>query len=127
VAGHLFGHDFAFQYDDPEKSGAAADFLFQLPVGAGKRPGSGSDHSGFRHIKGKLKDNTLFKTFVPDDPSLVSELRERGVLIDVKPEEDRGFWITMLASWGPSPAAYRRLGLFSCVRCSRGRKSDEFR
>ncbi|NLV23799.1 MAG: ATP-dependent metallopeptidase FtsH/Yme1/Tma family protein [Deltaproteobacteria bacterium] len=52
-------------------------------------------------IKGKLKDNTLFKTFVPDDPSLVSELRERGVLIDVKPEEDRGFWITMLASWGP--------------------------
>ncbi len=52
-------------------------------------------------IKGKLKDNTLFKTFVPDDPNLVAELRERGVLIDVKPEEDRGFWITMLASWGP--------------------------
>ncbi|MBN1140738.1 MAG: ATP-dependent zinc metalloprotease FtsH [Deltaproteobacteria bacterium] len=52
-------------------------------------------------IKGKLKDNTLFKTFVPDDPNLVSDLRKRGVLIDVKPEEDRGFWITMLASWGP--------------------------
>ncbi len=52
-------------------------------------------------IKGKLKDNTLFKTFVPDDPNLVTELRERGVAIDVKPEEDRGFWMTMFASWGP--------------------------
>ncbi len=52
-------------------------------------------------IEGKLKDNTSFKTYVPDDPGLVKELRSRGVAIKAKPQEDRGFWVTMLASWGP--------------------------
>ena len=52
-------------------------------------------------LEGKLKDNTSFKTYVPDDPELVKELRSRGVAIKAKPQEDRGFWVTMLASWGP--------------------------
>jgi cell division protease FtsH len=52
-------------------------------------------------IEGKLKDNTSFKTYVPDDPGLVKELRAKGIAIKAKPQEDRGFWVTMLASWGP--------------------------
>ncbi len=52
-------------------------------------------------LEGKLKDNTTFKTYVPDDPGLVKELRAKGVAIKAKPQEDRGFWVTMLASWGP--------------------------
>ena len=53
------------------------------------------------NLEGKLKDNTSFKTYVPDDPGLVKELRAKGVAIKAKPQEDRGFWVTMLASWGP--------------------------
>lgn len=52
-------------------------------------------------LEGKLKDNTSFKTYAPDDPGLVQELRNKGVAIKAKPQEDRGFWVTMLASWGP--------------------------
>jgi len=52
-------------------------------------------------LEGKLKDNSTFKTYAPDDPGLVQELRAKGVTIKAKPQEDRGFWVTMLASWGP--------------------------
>jgi len=53
------------------------------------------------NLEGTYEDGTHFKTFAPDDPSLISELRERKIVIDAKPEEDRSFWMTMLVSWGP--------------------------
>nr|WP_274603127.1 ATP-dependent zinc metalloprotease FtsH [Desulfuromonas acetoxidans] len=53
------------------------------------------------NLEGTYEDGTRFKTFAPDDPSLISELRERKIVIDAKPEEDRSFWMTMLVSWGP--------------------------
>ena len=53
------------------------------------------------NINGQFKDETRFATYAPDDPSLVSELRQKGVVIQAKPEEDRSFWFTMLVSWGP--------------------------
>jgi len=46
-------------------------------------------------------DGGQFKTYAPDDPQLVSELRDKGITIQAKPEEDRSFWVTMLVSWGP--------------------------
>ena len=52
-------------------------------------------------IQGKLKDNTAFKTFTPNDPNLIRDLRSRGVAMEAKPEEDRNFWPMMLASCGP--------------------------
>ena len=53
------------------------------------------------NIEGKFKDNTLFKTFAPNDPSLIADLRGKGVMIQAKPDEDRSFWVTLLVSWGP--------------------------
>ncbi len=53
------------------------------------------------NIEGKYNDDVMFKTFAPDDPNLISELRQRGVIIQARPDEDRSFWFTLLVSWGP--------------------------
>jgi len=53
------------------------------------------------HIEGKYKEDGQFKTYSPDDAGLIERLREQGVVIEAKPEEDRSFWFTMLVSWGP--------------------------
>jgi len=53
------------------------------------------------NIEGQYKDGTAFKTYAPSDPTLIEELRKKGVVIQAKPEEDRSFWFTMLVSWGP--------------------------
>jgi cell division protease FtsH len=53
------------------------------------------------NLIGKYTDDTQFKTFAPDDPELISQLREKGVIIDAKPDEDRSFLMTLFISWGP--------------------------
>ena len=53
------------------------------------------------NIEGKYKDDSLFKTYAPNDPDLIKTLREKGVVIQVRPDEDRSFWFTLLVSWGP--------------------------
>ncbi len=53
------------------------------------------------NVEGKYKDGGLFKTFAPDDPNLIAELRGKGVAIQAKPDEDRSFWFTLMVSWGP--------------------------
>jgi cell division protease FtsH len=53
------------------------------------------------HISGRFLDGTQFQTYAPNDPGLIDQLREQGVIIQAKPEEDRSFWFTMLVSWGP--------------------------
>ncbi len=53
------------------------------------------------NIEGTFKDDKTFKTFAPNDPGLVAELREKGVTIQAKAEEDGSFWMTVLIYWGP--------------------------
>ncbi len=53
------------------------------------------------NIQGTFKDDRIFKTFAPNDPGLVTELREKGVAIQAKAEEDGNFWMTVLVYWGP--------------------------
>jgi cell division protease FtsH len=53
------------------------------------------------NIEGKFLDGSPFKTYAPSDPGLIDHLRQQGVIIEAKPEEDRSFWFTMLVSWGP--------------------------
>jgi cell division protease FtsH len=53
------------------------------------------------NIQGTFKDDRPFKTFAPNDPGLVGELREKQVAIQARAEEDGNFWMTMLISWGP--------------------------
>lgn len=54
-----------------------------------------------QQIEGKFDDGTAFKTHAPTDVELIPELKERGIVIEAKPVEDRGFWFTLLISWGP--------------------------
>jgi cell division protease FtsH len=53
------------------------------------------------NIQGTFRDDKTFKTFAPNDPGLVAELREKGVTIQAKAEEDGSFWMTVLIYWGP--------------------------
>ncbi|MEZ4598653.1 MAG: ATP-dependent zinc metalloprotease FtsH [Syntrophotaleaceae bacterium] len=53
------------------------------------------------NIEGTFKDERTFKTFAPNDPNLVSELRDKGVSIQAKAEDDGSLWMTMLIYWGP--------------------------
>ncbi|MEJ2201095.1 MAG: ATP-dependent zinc metalloprotease FtsH [Desulfuromonadaceae bacterium] len=53
------------------------------------------------NIEGQFQDDSQFKTFAPDDPSLIAQLREKGVAIHARPAEDRSFWFTLMISWGP--------------------------
>ena len=52
-------------------------------------------------ITGTYDDDTQFKTYSPDDPNMISELRSKGVTIEAKPDEDSSFLFTLLVSWGP--------------------------
>jgi cell division protease FtsH len=56
-----------------------------------------------RTIRGKLRndDRFSFKTFAPDDPDLIRTLREKGVKIDVRPEEGEPWYVAVLIQWFP--------------------------
>jgi cell division protease FtsH len=52
-------------------------------------------------IIGKMGGGSGFKTFAPDYPDLVKNLREKGVTITAKPAGQSPWWMTMLISWFP--------------------------
>jgi cell division protease FtsH len=51
-------------------------------------------------ITGVLKDGTKFKAYAPDYPDLVKELRDKGVIIAVKPDQDP-WYMSVLFNFGP--------------------------
>ncbi len=52
-------------------------------------------------LSGKYVDGRKYNTFTPRDPELISTLRKNGVRINVKPEEDSPWYMTILISWFP--------------------------
>ncbi|MBN2705103.1 MAG: ATP-dependent zinc metalloprotease FtsH [Deltaproteobacteria bacterium] len=44
---------------------------------------------------------TAFRTYAPDDPSLIAMLREKGIRITAKPEDQSPLWQSILISWFP--------------------------
>jgi cell division protease FtsH len=52
-------------------------------------------------IQGTYSDGSSFKTYAPDDPDLISGLRDKGVSIKAEPDENNSFWMSLLVSWGP--------------------------
>jgi cell division protease FtsH len=46
-------------------------------------------------------DSTAFKTYTPDDPTLVKMLRDKGIRITAKPEDQSPLWQSILISWFP--------------------------
>jgi cell division protease FtsH len=51
-------------------------------------------------LTGILKDGTKFKSYAPDYPDLVKELRDKGVIIAVKPDQEP-WYMNVLFNFGP--------------------------
>jgi cell division protease FtsH len=54
-----------------------------------------------KNITGVFKDGGEFKSYAADDPELVKTLRDSGVRIQAKPDEDSGIWQSIFVSWFP--------------------------
>ena len=53
------------------------------------------------HIQGKYKNGEHFRTFEPDDPSLMKSLRDKNVKIAAKPRDESPWYMVLLLSWFP--------------------------
>lgn len=53
------------------------------------------------NISGVYADGKPFRTFAPRDADLIRTLREHGVEIQVKPQEESPWYMTILISWFP--------------------------
>jgi cell division protease FtsH len=91
---------FIFQiYNKPKKNHESIPFSeFSEAVAADK---VASVLMQGRNITGTYKDGKEFKTFAPEDPDLVKRLREKGVKISAKPDEEAGIWQNIFISWFP--------------------------
>ena len=54
-----------------------------------------------REVRGWSSDGKRFRTYSPDDPKLISDLRAKDVKITVKPEDDSPWYMSILVSWFP--------------------------
>ncbi|MBI5137628.1 MAG: ATP-dependent metallopeptidase FtsH/Yme1/Tma family protein [Nitrospirae bacterium] len=52
-------------------------------------------------IAGRMKDGEQFRTYSPDDPQLIPQMRAHDVRITVRPADKSPWYITFLLSWGP--------------------------
>jgi cell division protease FtsH len=52
-------------------------------------------------VSGHYVDGRSFKTYAPNDPNMITELRKAGVRINAKPEEESPWYMTVLVSWFP--------------------------
>jgi cell division protease FtsH len=53
------------------------------------------------NISGKFSNQKEFRTYAPYYPDLIKALRDRGVKISAKPEDDSPWYMTILISWFP--------------------------
>lgn len=54
-----------------------------------------------KDITGQLKDGKKFRTYAPEFPDLVKDLRSHSVKITVKPSDQNPWYWNLLFSWGP--------------------------
>jgi cell division protease FtsH len=73
-----------------------SDFIAQVDSGAVR-----SVTISGEHISGSLSDGTSFETTAPQDPNLVTNLREKGVNIRAKAPQSEGALSGLLLSWFP--------------------------
>jgi cell division protease FtsH len=52
-------------------------------------------------IQGKYQNGERFKSFAPNDPDLVKNLREKKVTIAAKPEDESPWYMVLLVNWFP--------------------------
>jgi cell division protease FtsH len=53
------------------------------------------------NITGKMTSGKKFKSYAPNDPSLIPLLKSKGVRITAKPEDESPWFVTVLVSWFP--------------------------
>jgi len=53
------------------------------------------------NVQGLSAEGRPFSTYTPDDPQLLPVLREKGIKILAKPEDDSPWYMTVLISWFP--------------------------
>ncbi|HUK39623.1 MAG TPA: ATP-dependent metallopeptidase FtsH/Yme1/Tma family protein, partial [Candidatus Acidoferrales bacterium] len=53
------------------------------------------------NIQGKYKNGEQFRTYAPDDPELVSSLRDKQVQIAARPESESPWYMALLLNWFP--------------------------
>jgi cell division protease FtsH len=54
-----------------------------------------------RNIIGTYKEGKDFKSYAPEDPELMKMLRAQNIKITAKPDDEPGFWQSILVSWVP--------------------------
>jgi cell division protease FtsH len=54
-----------------------------------------------RIVQGELADTRTFQTYLPDDPTLVSRLTDKGVKVIAKPEEGDNTLLHIIVNWFP--------------------------
>jgi cell division protease FtsH len=54
-----------------------------------------------KEIHGKAADGSFYRTYAPEDPELIRQLRNKDVKITAKPAEESPWYMTMLVSWFP--------------------------
>jgi cell division protease FtsH len=52
-------------------------------------------------ISGQYNDGRNFQTYAPQDPNLITQLRDKGIDIKARPATDESFLTSMLVSWFP--------------------------
>jgi cell division protease FtsH len=53
------------------------------------------------NIQGKYQNGERFRTFAPNDPELVKNLRDKKVTIAAKPEDESPWYMVLLVNWFP--------------------------
>ncbi len=83
------------QSQPPEKEIIFSDFMAKVEKGeVAEVTVKGAD------IRGKLTDQSLFRTYAAEDPELIPTLRQKGVRITARPV-DPNPWYNILLSWLP--------------------------
>jgi cell division protease FtsH len=73
-----------------------SEFISDVDSGAVKSVTISGDQ-----ISGTSSDGKNFKTFAPNDPNLITTLRDKGVNIRVEPAQSEGAFSSFLLSWFP--------------------------
>jgi len=78
-------------------------------------------------IYGKYKDGTSFRTFVPNDPNLIRELRDKGVQISAKDFRQSGGRVSLVHDYPhqlvPHAPSHCRMDLLHAPNAGRWRQS----
>ncbi|MDP5279441.1 ATP-dependent zinc metalloprotease FtsH [Sphingomonas sp. DG1-23] len=92
---------FVTMFDRPSAQTAGdamsySSFLDKVQAGEVKSVNIAAGSAGTSTVSGTLSSDARFRTNAPNDPQLISTLREKGVAINARPEEQPSVWFYIL-------------------------------